>query len=80
MDDGYGNLNSPNSALGIGTIDYDSGAITISNGLKYATFNISANVASALSGEPKTTTILSSIKARSTNPKRNATISITAFN
>jgi len=80
FDDGFGNLTSPNSNLGVGTINYSSGAITIRNGLKYATFNISAKVLSCLSGEPKTTSQLQSISARSTNPKRNATVSIIAFN
>ena len=80
MDDGYGNLKSPNGSLGVGTIDYNSGAISIRGGLPNATFNISATVLSALSGEPKTTSQLLSIAARSTSPKRNTRVSILAFN
>ena len=80
MDDGYGNVGSPNSSLGRGTIDYSSGRVQIFGGLPVASFVIGANTQSALSGVPTSTTCLQSIKARSTNQKRNAQVHIVAFN
>ena len=80
MDDGYGRLISPNPALGSGTIDYNTGAISIVNSLPHAQFVVSANTQASLSGGPIANTCIASIKARSTSAKRYGTVQLIAFN
>ena len=81
-DDGYGNLNfGANSTLtGSGTIDYDTGALTLRNCPSFANYAITATGLSGLAcGGNTSTTMLSEIQARSVNPKRRATVRIVAF-
>ena len=81
-DDGYGNLNfGANSTLtGSGTIDYDTGALTLRNCPSFANYAITATGLSGLAcGGNTNTTMLTEIQARSVNPKRRATVRIVAF-
>ena len=75
FDDGYGVLSGPG---GSGTIDYRSGAVNI-NAYKNAEFAVSAVTGSALGNDPQITTI-DTIKARSTNPKRDGRVRVLAYN
>ena len=80
IDDGYGALTSSNGSLGRGTIDYDTGKMTIGSGLPHAEFVYSCSEAASLSGNAVSNKCIASIKARSTNAKRYGTVQLIAFN
>ena len=77
-DDGNGRLVS--EGLGTGTIDYDTGAITILNGPSDADFVVSAISGGGLGcGGNSNENSVMSIRARSVNSRRNANIQVLAF-
>jgi len=81
MDDGFGNLIGGSLTQGSGTIDYDTGALTLSGCPSRADFVFSANGNSGLAcGGNTQLNTLTSIRARSTSNKRKAKIQIIAFN
>ena len=78
MDDGFGNL--VGGGLGTGRIDYDSGAITLTNCPPDADFVVTGISGGALAcGGNTSENVVTAIRARSTNSKRNARIQILAF-
>ena len=78
MDDGFGRLFRP--AGGNGTIDYDTGSIIMRNCPPDAEFVVSAIGLSGLGcGGNTSENTITSISARSVNPKRNASIQVLAF-
>tara|TARA_R100000152_G_C6778485_1_gene209220 strand:- start:1880 stop:3478 length:1599 start_codon:yes stop_codon:yes gene_type:complete len=80
FDDGYGNLQAGSAITGEGTINYDTGAVTLKNCPKKADFVISAIGKSGLGcGADSSTTMLTKIQARSTNAKRNGRIRIVTY-
>jgi len=81
MDDGFGNLIAGSLTQGSGTIDYDTGALTLTGCPSRADFVFSANGNSGLAcGGNTQLNTLTSIRARSTSNKRKAKIQIIAFN
>ena len=81
MDDGFGNLIGGSLTQGSGTIDYDTGALTLTGCPSRADFVFSANGNSGLAcGGNTQLNTLTSIRARSTSNKRKAKIQIIAFN
>ena len=81
MDDGFGNLIAGSLAQGSGTIDYDTGSLTLTGCPNRADFVVSANGNSGLAcGGNTSVNTLTSIKARSTSNKRKAKIQVIAFN
>jgi len=81
FDDGNGRLISGDGLGGAsGSIDYDSGAITIINGPSDADFVVTAISGGALAcGGNTSENVVTAIRARSTNSKRNARVQVLAF-
>ncbi|QDP52047.1 MAG: hypothetical protein Unbinned2514contig1001_37 [Prokaryotic dsDNA virus sp.] len=85
FDDGEGNLISGSNIQGTGTINYNTGAITIKGAPKNAEFAFSVGTASALAGGLRFDNtlghnVLQSIAGRSTNQKRDAQVQVLIYN
>ena len=81
-DDGFGNLKfgSGSTLTGSGTIDYDSGSLSLTNVGSLSNFAISAIGLSGLAcGANSGVNMLTKIQARSVNNKRDAIIRVVAF-
>ena len=81
-DDGYGTLSGP---IGSGTIDYETGAITLTGCPANAEFAASFNYGAALAGGAESTAsikynVINTIAAKSVNQHRDAVISLIACN
>ena len=79
-DNGNGSLVSGGSVKGTAIIDYDSGELSISNGLKNAEFQINGAYGSAHSGGLVDEGMLSSVSARSVSPKLNTVVEVRGYN
>ena len=80
LDDGYGNLVSGASISGSGTIDYDSGAVTLRNCPPLAEFTISGIGLSGLAcGGNTALNMITKVQARSVTDKRNAKVRLIAY-
>ena len=81
-DDGFGNLKfgAGSTLTGSGTIDYDSGAVSLTNVGSLSNFAISAIGLSGLAcGANSGLNMLTKVQARSVNNKRDAIIRVVAF-